>query len=200
MSGRKVTSRFRYVRVTSTTFLPVLVPVQDDPYVNELLLDDFLGNLAIGYALGPPFGDRLVTWADLDRFRLTHGAVRREAAVALAEGLARVRLHGQPPALMLSFDGLESSVLLADPFWDDLEGSVPGELVVGCPARDVVIVTGSESRPGLEKARRAVDRVFFAGDQHLLTRHLLVRRRGRWDVFRPPVPRQRMSGPNGPPR
>jgi hypothetical protein len=26
-------------------------------------------------------------------------------------------IHGQPPALMLSFAGMESSVLLADAFW-----------------------------------------------------------------------------------
>jgi uncharacterized protein YtpQ (UPF0354 family) len=200
MSLSLVTSKFRYVRVTSTTFLPVLVPVDGDPLLEQLLLDEFLGNLAVGYALGPPFGDRLVTWADLDRLQLSRRVVRREAAAVLDGSLNRVRLHGQPPALMLSFDGPESSVLLADPFWDDLEGSVPGELVVGCPARDVVIVTGANSRVGLEKARRAVDRVFFAGDQHLLTRHLLVRRRGQWDVFRPSAPRQRTSGSSGPPR
>lgn len=195
MSASLAASKFPNVRVTSTTFLPVLVPVDDDPYLEELLLDEFLGNLAVGYSLGPPFGDRLVTWTDLDRFGVSHRVVRREAGAALDAGLDRVRLHGRPPALMLSFDGLESSVLLADAFWDSLEGSVPGELVVGCPARDVVIVTGTASVAGLEKVRRAVDRVFFAGDQHLLTRHLLVRRRGRWDVFR-----QRTSGSTGRPR
>lgn len=188
------------MRVTSTTFLPVLVPVGDDPYVEELLLDEFLGNLAVGYSMGPPFGDRLVTWADLDRFGLSRRLVRQEASAALDASLDRVRLHGQPPALLLSFDGLESSVLLAEAFWDGLEGSVPGELVVGCPARDVVIVTGIHSRAGMEKVRRAVDRVFFAGDQHLLTRHLLVRRRGRWDVLRPAAPRPRRPGSIGRPR
>lgn len=175
----------------------MLVAVDDDRRLEEWPLDEFLGGLAVGYTVGPPYGDRMVTWGDLDRLGLSHRIVRRHAEDNLDAMLDRVRLHGQPPALMLSFDGLESSVLLADPFWDSLEGSIPGELVVGVPARDVVIVTGSESRPGLEKARRAVDRVFFAGDQHLLTRHLLVRRRGRWDVFRP-VPRQRMRPASGP--
>jgi hypothetical protein len=61
---------------------------------------------------------------------------------------------------------------------------VPGDLIVGLPARDAVIVTGSESVPGLEKVRRAVNRVYFAGDRHLLTRDLLVRRRGVWEPMR----------------
>lgn len=88
---------------------------------------------------------------------------------------------------MLSFSGLESSLLLAHAFWSRLENAVPGELVVGVPARDVVIVTGSQSAPGLEKVRRAVDRVFFAGDDNLLTRCLLVRRGGSWEPFDRPT-------------
>lgn len=173
------------------TFLPILVRLDDDPYLDEVLLDDFVGDLAVGYTVGPPFGERLVTWVDLDRLGISRRAVRRQAVAHLDANLDHVRIHGQPPALMLSFDGLESSVLLADGFWESLEGSIPGEIVVGVPARDVVIVTGSQSRPGLEKARRAVDRVFFAGEGHLLTRRPLVRRRGAWEVFDPAVPRPR---------
>lgn len=179
------------MRVTSVTFLPVLVPAEDDPYQEELLLDHFVGDLAVGYTPGPPYGERLVSWGDLDRLGLSRRALRREALDHLYTSLDRVRIHGQPPALMLSFDGLESTVLLADPFWESLERSVPGEIVVGVPARDVVIITGSGSPPGLERVRRAVERVFFAGDQHLLTRHLLVRRQGMWEVFEPRVPRPR---------
>jgi hypothetical protein len=197
MTRRQVTSRFHFVRVTSVTFLPVLVPAEDDPFQEEVLLDHFLDDLAVGYTAGPPYGERLLTWADLDRLGLSRRALRREAVEHLNANLDRVRIHGQPPALMLSFDGLESTVLLADPFWDSLEQSVPGEVVVGVPARDVVIITGSGSPPGLEKVKRAVERVFFAGDQHLLTRHLLVRRHGAWEVFEPRVPRPRT--PTDPP-
>lgn len=200
MSRRVATSKVICVRVASSTFLPMLVPVDDERYLDEFVLDEFLGNLTVGYTVGPPFGERLVTWQDIDRFGLSHRTVRRQAVDYLNASLDRVRIHGQPPALMLSFEGFESSVLLADEFWDSLEGSVPGELVVGVPARDVVIVTGTESRPGLEKARRAVDRVFFAGDQHLITRHLLVRRRRAWEPFRPVAPRQRMPRASGPVR
>jgi uncharacterized protein YtpQ (UPF0354 family) len=151
------------------------------------VLDAFVGELAVAYSFGPPWGERLVTWLDLDRLGLSRRILRRSAADNLAGHLDRVRVHGQPPALMLSFGGIESSLLLADALWDDLAGAVPGNLVVGVPARDVVIVTGSLSPPGLDKARRAVDRVFFAGDQHLLARELLVRRPGGWEVFPEPA-------------
>jgi uncharacterized protein YtpQ (UPF0354 family) len=166
-------------QASGTTVLPILLSPEDPAYQREHVLDGYLGPLAVGYALGPPFGGRrLVTWADLKRFDTSRGALRRRAAAYLDAMLTRVRIHGRPPALMLSFAGFESSVVLADAFWADQARSVPGELVIGVPARDVVVVTGSGSPSGWARARRAVDRVFFAGGAHLLLPDLLVRRDG----------------------
>ena len=169
--------------MTSATVLPVLVSVDDPGYQERNVLDEYFGDLVVGYTAGPPFGERLITWDDLDRLEVSRRDLRRRAALQLDAMLDEVRVHGQPPALMLSFDGLESSLLLSEAFWDGLEQSVPGELVVGVPARDVVIITGSHSRTGLEKARRAVDRVFFAKGDHLLMPGLLTWRDGEWEPF-----------------
>jgi uncharacterized protein YtpQ (UPF0354 family) len=181
-------TRFPRVQVTSTRFLPLLVSTRER--VDQAhLLEDLTDSIAVAYSFGPPYGQRLVTWSDLDRMRTNRRTLRRMALDHLYGNLDHVQIHGQPPALMLSFDGLESSVLLADEFWDQMERSVPGDLVVGVPARDVVIITGSDSRPGMEKARRAVERVFFAGDRHLLSRDLLVWRQGEWwPMHRPAQP------------
>jgi uncharacterized protein YtpQ (UPF0354 family) len=166
------------VPVTSATFLPILMSPSDHAYSERNVLDKYFEDLTVAYSVGPPYGERLITWSDLERIELSRRDLRRQAA----NNLDTVRIHGQPPALMLSFQGLESSLVLADPFWDSLEGAVPGELVIGVPARDVVIITGSASQAGIEKARRAVDRVFFAGGPHLLMQDLLVRRDGDWHV------------------
>jgi hypothetical protein len=173
---------------TRTAFFPLLAGPDDQQVSAAHLTDGFLGDLSVAYSAGPPYGQRLLTWDELGGLGLVRGDLRREAAENLHACLDRVGIHGQPPALMLSFDGLESSLLLARPLWDDLEQSVPGDLVVGVPARDVVIFTGSQSRSGLQKVRRAVDRVFFAGGPHLLSRDLLVRRQRRWEVFGSEVP------------
>jgi hypothetical protein len=145
--------------------------------------DECFSDLTVVYTFGPDFGRRVVTHADLDQLQL-HPRMLRQSALQHLEVLSsRAEFHGQPPALMLSFEGLESSLLLASDFWTRLEGAVPGELIVGVPARDVVIVTGSQSGPGLEKAKRCVERVFFAGGENLIARGLLVRRGGTWEPF-----------------
>jgi hypothetical protein len=191
-----------YVQVMGTTILPLLIR-DDHPHAHPYgaVLDEFsdalaagshrsrsaLTGLAVAYTIGPPFGTQLVQWEELDGLGLTHRALRRRASESLTAMLASARLHGSPPAFMLSFHGVETSLLLADAFWDNLSRDFPGDLVVGAPARDVVIVTGSGSISGLAKARRCVDRVFFAGGEHLLTDALLVWR-GGWEVFDAPGP------------
>jgi uncharacterized protein YtpQ (UPF0354 family) len=175
---------FADVALIPGTVLPMLSRghdlAEDDPHAP--VLDDFVDGLFVGYTFGPPYGKRLITWQDLERIEEPRRNLRRQAADNLEARLPEARVHGQPPALMLGFDGLASTLLLAEGLWAGLADSVPGDLVVGVPARDVVIVTGSQSRPGLEKVRRAVNRVYFAGDRHLLTRHLLVRRGGVWGI------------------
>jgi hypothetical protein len=149
--------------------------------------DEYCGDLAVIYTFGPQFGQRVVTHADLGQIDLTPRVLRRVALDQLEMLAARAQFHGKAPALMLSFDGLESSLLLATDFWARLHGAVPGDLVVGVPARDVVIVTGSQSTAGLEKVRRAVDRVFYAGDDNLLSQCLLVRTGAGWEPFDRPA-------------
>lgn len=175
------------MQVTRATFIPLLTPANSDRIDPSAVRDEYNGELAVVYTFGPQFGRRIVTHADLEQLQMTPRALRRAAYDHLEVLSSRAELHGQPPALMLSFDGLESSLLLATDFWQRLQGALPGELVVGVPARDVVIITGSQSQQGLEKARRCVERIFFAGDENLLYRGLLVRRGTVWEPFDRPA-------------
>jgi hypothetical protein len=171
------------VQVTRATFIPLLSPGNADRLDPDAVVDDFCADLSVIYTFGPQFGRRVVTHTDLGQMQLPVPHLRRSAFEHLEVLSSRAEFHGQPPALMLSFEGLESSLVLASDFWTRLEGAVPGELVVGVPARDVVIVTGSQSGAGMEKVRRCVERVFFAGGDNPLSRSLLVRRGGAWEPF-----------------
>jgi uncharacterized protein YtpQ (UPF0354 family) len=167
----------------NATFMPVVVSVGDPAYSDRHVFDVLFGDLVVGYSMGRPHGERLMTWADFGRLEMPRRELRRRAADYLDASMRYVGIHGQPPALMTSFDGIESSLLLADDFWDGMEGSVPGAIVIGVPARDALIITGSRSPAGIAKVRRAVDRMFLAGNRHLLTPDLLIRRQGAWERF-----------------
>ncbi len=171
------------MQATRTTFIPLLVSAHSDRVDPAAVRDEAFAGLQVVYTAGPQFGRRVVTHGDLNQIQLHPQALRQAAFQHIEVLSSRAEFHGQPPALMLSFEGLESSLLLANDFWARMEGSVPGELVVGVPARDVVVVTGSRSGPGLEKAKRCVERVFFAGGEALISRGLFVRRGGVWEPF-----------------
>src|SRR5262245_40775180 len=167
----------------SAILVPVLLSVHDRAHDQETVLDSYLDEIFVGYSSGPPHGRRLIGRGDAARMGLSRRQLRYEAAANLDGMLQSVSVHGQPPALMVSFGGIESSLVLADSFWDSLVGSVPGDLVVGVPARDVVIITGSRSPSGIAKVQRAVDRIFLAKGEHLLLRDLLTWRGGGWELF-----------------
>jgi hypothetical protein len=174
------------VQATRENHVPVLAAYTSADASDDrgIVRDEFTASLAVQYA--PPDDlDAPVTWADLPTLGLTHRSLRRRALDELESMLDGARLHGNSPAIMVSFFGIESSLLLVDTFWPDLAVDVPGDLVVGVPARDVLVITGSRSADGLAKARRCVDRMFYAGDEYLLTNDLLVWRGPGWEVFDP---------------
>ncbi len=196
------------MQATRTSFIPLLVSAHSDRIDPAAVRDEVFAGLSVVYTAGPDFGRRVVTHNDLSQLAMPPQALRQTAFQHLEVLSSRAEFHGQPPALMLSFEGLESSLLLAGELWARLEGAVPGELIVGVPARDVVVVTGSRSGPGLEKAKRCVERVFFAGGDNLIHRGLLVRRGNGWEPFdrtvrpsgRPVFGPAHMPGVGQPPR
>jgi uncharacterized protein YtpQ (UPF0354 family) len=171
------------VQVMNATFMPVVVSAGDLGYSDHHVFDVLFDDLLVGYSIGRPHGGRLMTWDEFQRLRITRRELRRRAADYLDWSVRNVAIHGQPPVLMASFEGIESSLLLAVEFWDGLEAAVPGSLVIGAPARDALFVTGSRSRTGVERIRRAIDRIYLAGGRHLVTPAMLTWRGGRWHRF-----------------
>ncbi|MGA8118039.1 MAG: hypothetical protein WCA46_30765 [Actinocatenispora sp.] len=145
--------------------------------------EDWYADLVVQYTVGPPYGEQFVTMGDLAEIDMRPRSLRRHASDNLEDRLDQVEVHGLPPVFTLSFDGLEAALLTSDEVWDSLAGQVEGEIVVGAPARDVMFVTGSDSEAGLAKVHRACERIFFAGQENLLSPALLVRRGAGWEIF-----------------
>jgi hypothetical protein len=169
-----------HVQVALDDIVPVLTSRQEQR--PDAVVHDFVGGVGIVYAVAPA-PDHSLGWQDLRRLGLDERSLHSLAFGNLHAMLGTVSLHGSPPTLMASFHGLESSLLLADAFWDDLAPDLPGAPVVAVPARDVLVITASGAPAGVAKARRSAERVFFAGSPNLLLPDLLERHGNRWQLL-----------------
>lgn len=108
---------------------------------------------------------------------------RTKAIENLKSLLPKLQARGADGIYMLSAGGdYDASLLLFDDLWQTDQLSVKGELVVAVPARNVLVVTGSQDAAGLEAARRIVAQAMDQ-ESYTLTDKLFVYRDGRFVVF-----------------
>ena len=99
-----------------------------------------------------------------------------------ASEMLRVTDQGEFFACFL--DGnFEASLLLLNDLWDThLRELTPHGVVVGVPARDILMFCDAHSESGVQEMMRRVDRVWPNGD-HLLRRELYIRDNEVWKRF-----------------
>src|ERR1043165_3687465 len=171
-------------RIKHTNFLVALAEVvkseEDTPVMEPLV-----GDLLVTYALDLPEMFQMVSGHDLQKLGLSPEQLRPIAIDNLKHQIGEVGQEGEPPVLQLVVgNDLEACLLLVDGVWKSLAQSVPGEIVVGVPARDVLLVTRSDpARGAVEVLREAVQKLHSMETTHALTRNLLVRRNNGWEVF-----------------
>ena len=146
----------------------------------ELAVDDFNNELVIIYALDDSNRMRFLTADELA------GIKRNELKALAVENLIRivpkieVRSDGNV-SMMTAGGDYAASLLLLDDIWTGGQVKVNGDIVVAIPARDVVLVTGSQNRTGLKQMREAVAKL--ADGPYRLTTALFVYRKGRFVKF-----------------
>ncbi len=112
--------------------------------------------------------------------------IEPDALLELAKGNLRGRLPGVDIAgdatlSMLTAGGnFEASLLLFDSLWTAENFPVKGDIVVFVPARDVVLVTGSEDDEGLRKAREIVDGNEWS---YAISIRPFIRVDGAWQIY-----------------
>jgi len=89
--------------------------------------------------------------------------------IKLEQGLHRIRAGGD----------YDACVLLLDQFWSDANIPVDGELVTAVPARDFLVVTGSNDTAAVARLKRLAQEVASQAS-YRLTSQLFVRRANRW--------------------
>jgi len=171
-------------RIKHLDFLSVTQSMNLPPGAQPVT-DALVGELLVTYAFDLPHAFQTVTAADQERLGLSSEELRAVALENLREQLDGVDCEGEPPVMqILAGNHLEACLLLCDEVWDSLAESIPPDLVVAVPTRDLVFVTTSGStKGGMETIRRAAKEAREAGGNHGLSEQLLIRKADRWEVL-----------------
>jgi uncharacterized protein YtpQ (UPF0354 family) len=155
----------------------------DDAPIREPLV----GDVYVSYVLDFTERYEYVTPRRRTELGLSAAALRDRATANLRGRRADLTLDWASDVKAVTItvgSGLESGLSLDDDLMEKLTQDVDGDLVVAVPARDVLVASGTGHQDGLAELRRTVDRVWATGGERLVTKDLLVRRRGTWDVLK----------------
>ena len=147
--------------------------------------EDYNGALTVFYAEDREKGISYLTADRLAKAGLAREGLRARAVQNLRALLPPIDLQGGDGVFMLTAGGdYEASLILFDELWTgpSIAPKVKGEIVVAIPARDLLLVTGSQDRAGLEKVR-ALARKVLAEGSYTLTDQLFVWRGGKFVAF-----------------
>jgi uncharacterized protein YtpQ (UPF0354 family) len=150
---------------------------------DEPLFEPFNGELVIAYVEDSGTRARYLNTRDDigDRKKL-----RALAIANLKRVLPKIEMrpHDEGWATITAGGNYEPSLLLFDELWSSGQIKVDGDVVIAIPARDALLVTGSNNREGLKAIRTLADKL-ATGEPYRLTRTLFVYREGRFSAFDP---------------
>lgn len=146
--------------------------------------EDYNDDLVIVYAEDSPKNIRYLDSDDLAKIKLAPADLRELAVQNLRRLLPNVELRGSGDRYILTAGGdYEASFLLASQIWSSDQIKVPGEIVVAIPARDMLLITGSNSREGIAAVRKQAAEIARTAP-YRLTPQLFVFRGGKFVPFK----------------
>lgn len=140
--------------------------------------------LDVVYAEDSPHNIRYLNHGNLKALGIDPRLLRQHAIENLTSILrGEMEIHGGDGVYLISAGGnYEASFLLFDDFWESGALEVDGDYVVAIPTRDLLLVTGSDNRAGIERVRDVAGDASARG-AYALTPVLFVRKHGAFEVF-----------------
>lgn len=149
----------------------------------EFYSEDYNSDLVILYAEDTPQSIRYLSDKSFEELKLQRSELRPLALANLKLLLPKIDVQATSPIQMVVADGnYEASLLLFDSLWTGDRIKVDGEIVVAIPARDLLLVTGSNNKAGIAELRQIAKQFGYQAN-YRLTDKLFVYRSGRFVSF-----------------
>ncbi|HEY6900866.1 MAG TPA: DUF1444 family protein [Puia sp.] len=128
-----------------------------------MLFETYNDELAVCYAIDTKNNIRYMMEKDLDSMHLSMDSLRAKSMRNLARKLT-VRREGDNGIYMWVAGGnYEASLILLKDLWTKEQLPVDGEFVIAIPSRDVVLITGSRNKAGIQKLTEFTKKTFDGG-------------------------------------
>lgn len=163
--------------LTSDNIIPVIKPVSFLAGMGNMkaemgakkgfdaVYERYNDQLIIAYAQDKEAGISYFSREDLKKMGIPKDSIRGLAVKNLAQLLdTTIQLRGGDGMYMITAGGnYEASILLLDYVWTKENISVNGDFIIAIPSRDVLLITGSNDKPSIEKMRAAVRKLYTTG-------------------------------------
>lgn len=151
------------------------------------LTEPLAGDLVVTYLANTTDGRRLLVREDLALLPVAADELMDRALANLTHDLSEIQL-GEHSHLMMVQTGrdLEACTLLLAGLWDQLAAQMDGDIAVGVPSHDLVLIGDTASAEAMDELRRAVPQLHAPDADNALSRQLFVWRDGQWALLERP--------------
>jgi len=176
-------------RIKPTNFLAALRDIGTSPG-DTPITEPLVADLVVAYALDLGETFEMVCPHHCQTLGIAHSQLRSIAIDNLRKQVGDLDYEdlagGKLPVPLWSItsgNDLEACLVMLDDFWSSMARRVPGDMVVGLPARNALVITSTQSPATVQLLREVVMETHRRATNHSLTLHLLVRRGSGWEVF-----------------
>lgn len=158
----------------------------------SFIVENLNEDLRVLYVLDTESSMQMLTKEGVKQTGVAESALRSVAVKNLEKyfsdkhvQMERLKRTGTGTIYLVSLDqNYEASILLLDDYWNKKNFDVAGDIVAFVPARNVVIVTGSEDKEGLRIASEVAQNG-YAEFGYAISPHGYRRGAGGWTRFEP---------------
>ena len=139
-----------------------------DNFEDNHIYETYNSELYVFYAEDKEHTVSYLTKDKFELLRIDLDILKNKAIENLNQIVSNMERHGENGYFMLTSGGnYESSLLLLD-IWNKENFPVNGEIFIGIPARDVILITGSKDYQNIAKLKETVKEINESGD-HIIS-------------------------------
>lgn len=152
-------------------------------FENTHVYEKYNSELYIFYAEDKESSISYLTKERIEQLNIGIETLKQKSIENLNSVVSKMESHGENGYFMLTSGGdYESSLLLFD-IWNKENFPVDGELIIGIPARDILLITGTNDLENIEKLKNTIEEINENGD-HLVSDKIFIFKNGKFEVWK----------------